>query len=124
MVQKPHFTTEKEMKTATYEDFQPLPYPQTPASASAWFKLHGICLSHWARHFDLHRFDVIDLLRTGKLKGNWGRAHRAAVLLGLKPTPTGTMRATVRPVSGTPLACPTYELGVVVDDDFVAEVAA
>lgn len=69
------------------ETYTPLPYPQTPASASVWFRTHGICKSRWARHFGLARFDVTDLLRPGKLKGNRGRAHRAAVALGLKPDP-------------------------------------
>jgi gp16 family phage-associated protein len=31
----------------------------------------------------LHRNDVTDLIRN-RLKGNFGRAHRAAVALGLK----------------------------------------
>ena len=75
------------MKTATNEHYEPLPYPQTPVTARQWFKAHGICVSRWARHFGFHRNDIADLLRNGKLKGNWGRAHYAAIALGLKPAP-------------------------------------
>jgi gp16 family phage-associated protein len=78
------------METGTYIF---LPYPQTPETAAFWFKDNGICLSRWARNFGFHRNDVTDLLR-GKLKGNIGRAHHAAVALGLKPDPRKARRKT------------------------------
>jgi gp16 family phage-associated protein len=71
------------MKT---EYFQHLSYPQTPQTASQWFRDHGICIAHWARHFGYSRYTVTDLLR-GMQKGRWGESHRVAVALGLKPDP-------------------------------------
>ena len=68
--------------------FSPLPYPQTPVSAHEWFRRNGVCVSHWARHFGVVRQDIADLLR-GKSRGNFGRSHQAAILLGLKPKKTG-----------------------------------
>lgn len=67
-------------------NFKPIPYPQTPQSASAWFRKNGICKAHWARHFGLERTTVEHLLR-GQLKGNFGKSFQAAVLLGLKEQP-------------------------------------
>lgn len=63
-----------------------LPYPQTPVSANAWFVTHGICKAHWAQAQGLDRMTVVDLLR-GRLRGVRGKAHRAAVALGLKANP-------------------------------------
>ncbi|MGC6248853.1 DNA-binding protein [Bisgaard Taxon 45] len=72
------------MKTNT--SLQPLPYPQTPESANAYFIKHGINKSEWARQMKVPRTTVADLLR-GKMKGNWGNSHRTAILLGLKENP-------------------------------------
>ncbi|AFI46436.1 DNA-binding protein [Pasteurella multocida] len=66
--------------------FKPLPYPQTPESVRAYFLLHGINRSEWARHFGVSQQAISDLLR-GQLKGTWGESHKTAVLLGLKPDP-------------------------------------
>lgn len=63
---------------------RPLCYPQTPASAKAFLRNHGIFISHWTRDLGLDRIAVINLLR-GKSKGYRGNAHLAAVALGLKP---------------------------------------
>ena len=63
-----------------------LPYPQTPESAKAWFKSHGISQAEWVRDLKLERSIVVDLLR-GRLKGVRGQAHHAAIALGLKPSP-------------------------------------
>jgi gp16 family phage-associated protein len=71
------------MKNAS---FQCLPYPQTPETAAMWFQNHGVCISHWSRHFGFARMAVVDLLR-GKCKGRWGHTHEVAVALGLKPAP-------------------------------------
>ncbi|MFU2111663.1 DNA-binding protein [Glaesserella parasuis] len=67
-------------------DFQPLPYPQTPETARAYFLQHGINRSEWARFFGIDQQAISDHLR-GKLKGTWGESHKVAVLLGLKPNP-------------------------------------
>lgn len=74
------------IKQATKEMLHFLPYPQTPASANAWFISNGVCKSHWAKALGFHRNDVTDLL-SGKMKGKYGRAHYAAIALGLKPDP-------------------------------------
>lgn len=72
--------------TTTALDSAPLPYPQTPTSANAWFVSHGICKAHWAQAQGFDRMTVVDLLR-GRLKGLRGEAHHAAVALGLKANP-------------------------------------
>ncbi len=72
--------------TTTALDSASLPYPQTPATANAWFVSHGICKARWARAKGFDRMTVIDLLR-GRLKGLRGEAHHAAVALGLKAKP-------------------------------------
>jgi putative phage associated protein len=68
----------------TNKVFHPLPYPQTLESARAYFLLHGINRSEWARYFVVEQQAISDLLR-GQLKGTWGEAHKTAVLFGLKP---------------------------------------
>jgi putative phage associated protein len=70
----------------TNKVFYPLPYPQTLESARAYFLLHGINRSEWARQFGVDQQAISDLL-SGQLKGTWGEAHKTAVLLGLKPNP-------------------------------------
>lgn len=67
-------------------EFQPLPYPQTPESAKAYFIQHGINRSEWARHFGIDQQAISDFFR-GRLKGTWGESHKTAILLGLKPKP-------------------------------------
>lgn len=68
------------------------PYPSTPKQARLWFKRYGVCISDWCRANKLAKHTVVDLLR-GKSKGNHGNAHKAAVLLGLKPDPKTTQEA-------------------------------
>ena len=70
----------------TNKVFHPLPYPQTLESARAYFLLHGINRSEWARQFGVDQQAISDLL-SGQLKGTWGKAHKTAVVLGLKPNP-------------------------------------
>ena len=70
----------------TNKVFYPLPYPQTLESARAYFLLHGINRSEWARQFGVDQQAISDLLRV-QLKGTWGEAHKTAVVLGLKPNP-------------------------------------
>lgn len=64
----------------------PLPYPQTPKSAGNYIQLNGLCISEISRLTGISRYTFVDLL-SGKQKGRRGNAHRAAVLLGLKPAP-------------------------------------
>ncbi|WP_237566814.1 DNA-binding protein [Neisseria meningitidis] len=64
-------------------NFKTISYPQTRESAAGWFKRNGVCKAHWAKYFNLERTTVEHLLR-GKLKGNFGKSHEAAVLLGMK----------------------------------------
>ncbi|MCL4759747.1 MAG: hypothetical protein KJZ96_15540 [Rhodocyclaceae bacterium] len=63
-----------------------IPYPQTPSSARAWIRAHGLCQTELARRIGVSRLIVVDLLR-GQLKGHRGDAHRAAIALGLKADP-------------------------------------
>lgn len=76
----------------TDAEHNPLPYPQTPASAKAWLHSRGICVSHWARDLHLSRAVVVDALR-GRIKGRRGEAHRVAIALGLKPDPDQQLAA-------------------------------
>jgi gp16 family phage-associated protein len=80
------------MKTQHALETAPLPYPQTPESANAWFVRHGICKSHWAEAQGIDRMTLVDLLR-GRLKGLRGEAHHAAIALGLKADPNTASRA-------------------------------
>lgn len=66
-----------------------VPYPQTPETAAAWVKAHGIAVSDLARWNSVSRLVLVDLLR-GRLRGYRGQAHRAAIVLGLKPDPVTT----------------------------------
>lgn len=61
-------------------------YPKTPKQARAWFTNNGICITEWCAAHGLDRYIVTDLLR-GRLKGNRGASHSAAVALGLKADP-------------------------------------
>ncbi len=63
-----------------------LPYPQTPETAHAWIRAHGICVAEMARTHGVPRAILVDLLR-GRIRGYRGQAHQGAVLLGLKPDP-------------------------------------
>lgn len=65
-----------------------LPYPQTVQSARTFIVSHGLSISELARANGLKRLALQDLLRPeGQLKGMRGEAHKAAVVLGLKPEP-------------------------------------
>lgn len=63
-----------------------VPYPQTPATAHAWIKAQGVTVTDLARLNNVARLVMVDLLR-GRLRGHRGQAHRAAIVLGLKPEP-------------------------------------
>lgn len=66
---------------------QRVPYPQTPETAAAWIRAHGVVVSELARVHGIPRLVLVDLLR-GKLRGHRGQAHDGAILLGLKPEPS------------------------------------
>ena len=66
-----------------------VPYPQTPATAHQWLVAHGVAVTELARQNQVPRSTLVDLLR-GQNKGNYGQAHRGAIVLGLKPNPETT----------------------------------
>ena len=61
-----------------------VPYPQTAESAQSWLRARGITVSQLARVNGVKRDILKDLLR-GVLRGNYGQAHKGAIVLGLKP---------------------------------------
>jgi gp16 family phage-associated protein len=63
-----------------------LPYPQTPETARRYIRAHGLNVSELARLNQLPRYTLVDLL-LGRQKGLRGKAHHAAVVLGLKQDP-------------------------------------
>lgn len=67
----------------------PLPWPQTPESARQLIRAKGLCISEIARVTKIDR-NTFGALLSGEQKGLRGNAHRAAVLLGLKPSNTST----------------------------------
>ena len=67
-------------------DVLPLPHPQTPASAAARLCALGLTVAASSRATGINRQTFCALL-DGKQQGLRGNAHRAAVLLGLKPAP-------------------------------------
>lgn len=60
-----------------------MPAPLTPEQARAALDRQGISLAEFCRRHDLNSNLVSDLLN-GRKKGRRGKAHRAAVLLGIK----------------------------------------
>jgi gp16 family phage-associated protein len=72
------------------------PSLRTPEQAKQWLKDNGISIAQFARDNDLDRSAVVDLLR-GKLTGNFGNAHKAAVALGLKLSPNSATKSHVLP---------------------------
>lgn len=60
--------------------------PKKIKEAKANLRARGIALSDLCRDNDVPYQAARDLLR-GRLKGHRGDAHRAAVLLGIKPNP-------------------------------------
>lgn len=63
-----------------------LPYPQTAETARVWLRAQGVAVAELARAHRLPRTALVDLLR-GRLRGDRGHAHRAAVVLGMKAAP-------------------------------------
>lgn len=80
----PHMTPHAKT-AATRATALVLPYPQTPQTAREWIRAHGVNVAELARGHQLARSTLVDALR-GRLRGHRGQAHRAAVVLGLKPS--------------------------------------
>jgi gp16 family phage-associated protein len=59
---------------------------KTPEQIKAEFARQGITTTGWARDHGFPPREVI-LVLNGYYKCNYGRAHKIAVALGLKPTP-------------------------------------
>ena len=66
--------------------YKPLPFPQTVESARDYFYRHGITVSGWAQAMKLNEQSVKDILCKRSI-GRSGKAHFAAVALGLKKAP-------------------------------------
>lgn len=73
------------------------------AQAREWFAAHGISISDWASQNNVDR-NVLYAVLSGKSRCLRGEGHRIALLLGLKPVPTGEQE------DGTPVA-PKQEMG-------------
>lgn len=56
---------------------------RTPQEVREGFRRQGLSVSEWARSNKVGPQIVFDLL-SGKAKGHRGKAHKVAVLLGLK----------------------------------------
>ncbi len=61
---------------------------RTPQQAAQWLDGHGVTQAEFARRHGIGYQSLRNLL-CGRNKGKWGDAHRAAVLLGMKPAPQG-----------------------------------
>jgi gp16 family phage-associated protein len=59
---------------------------RTAKEARSWFDENGISIAEWCRKNGVERHTVIDLLHE-RLKGRRGKAHKAAVALGMKRAP-------------------------------------
>lgn len=70
---------------------------RTVEEAREWFEVTGQTVTQWAQD---HGFpaSVIYALLSGRTRGRRGKAHRAAVALGLKPD----IRTVEAPASGCP----------------------
>lgn len=59
----------------------------TAAEARARIQQQGITITEWARQRGYNRHNVYEVLN-GIIKAHYGRAHRIAVDLGMKPSIT------------------------------------
>lgn len=75
---------------------------RTPAQARAWLKAHGVQQTELAKSLGVPRTVIVDLLR-GRIRGDRGAAHTAAIALGLKPAPD--------PADAPPVARPARRVG-------------
>lgn len=65
---------------------------RTPAQAKAWLDQQGKSVQEFAREHDLDPATTYQVL-SGKKKGRRGKAHNAAVLLGIKEGVVGIVPA-------------------------------
>jgi gp16 family phage-associated protein len=56
---------------------------RTPESARRWLDENGLTVQAFARQHDLDVWACYQVL-SGKRAGRWGKAHNAAVCLGIK----------------------------------------
>lgn len=61
---------------------------RTADEARAWLEDHGVTQAEFARTHNLD-YQTVRNVTAGRSKGRYGEAHRAAVLLGIKPPPKG-----------------------------------
>jgi gp16 family phage-associated protein len=59
---------------------------KTPEQVKAEFLALGITISQWARERGYTPREV-SMVLNGQVKGNYGKSHRIAVQLGIKPDP-------------------------------------
>ncbi|MCF3191438.1 MULTISPECIES: DNA-binding protein [Pseudomonas] len=59
---------------------------KTPSDAKKWLRASGISISDFARQHDLDPATTYQVL-SGAKKGYRGKAHKAAVALGIKANP-------------------------------------
>jgi gp16 family phage-associated protein len=66
---------------------KPRPTPlRTAEQAREWLRTNGVSASQFARDKGLS-LDAVKEVLNGRSKANFGKAHAAAVALGMKPTP-------------------------------------
>ena len=66
---------------------KPRPIPlRTAEQAREWLRTNGVSASQFARDKGLS-LDAVKEVLNGRSKANFGKAHAAAVALGMKPTP-------------------------------------
>ncbi|AMW64579.1 MULTISPECIES: DNA-binding protein [unclassified Pseudomonas] len=59
---------------------------RSPSEAKTWLRAHGISVQEFARQHDLDPATTYQVL-SGAKKGYRGKAHRAAIALGIKAEP-------------------------------------
>ncbi len=66
-------------------------HARTRLQARRWFQAHGLSVREWARSEGLP-VSVVYALLSGRTRGLRGKAHRAAIALGMKldPMKSGT----------------------------------
>lgn len=62
--------------------------------AKAWFRAEGVSVREWAKSQGFEPGEVYALLN-GRTRGYRGNAHRVAVALGVKQSPTGEVSESV-----------------------------
>lgn len=76
---------------------------RTPAEVREWLERHGVPVSVWARTHGFEPSIVLALL-SGRTRGRWGEAHRAAIALGLRRAPRANERSPLDTEPASPRA--------------------